>query len=75
MKTRSILIIIAGVIITIFCLIYFRPALNVVDSDPMTATPSGAKTSEWPIFLGLLTTFVGITFYIVATNDRTAKKK
>jgi uncharacterized BrkB/YihY/UPF0761 family membrane protein len=75
MKTSSIFITIAGIAITIFCIIYFRPALNVVDSDPMTANPSGVRTTEWPIFIGLLTTFVGITFYFVATHDRTAKKK
>jgi hypothetical protein len=75
MKTTSIFIIIAGVIITIFCLVYFKPAIDVVDSDTMTiGGSSGAKTSEWPLFIGLLTTFVGITFFFVATHDKTAKK-
>ncbi|MFI5159760.1 MAG: hypothetical protein ACHQHN_00715 [Sphingobacteriales bacterium] len=75
MKTTSIFIIIAGVIITIACLVFFKPALNVVDSDTMTVWGSNpAKTSEWPLFIGILTTFVGITFFIVATHQKTAKK-
>ena len=75
MKTTSIFITIAGIIITIACLVYFKPALDVVDSDTMTIGGSSAsKTSEWPLFIGLLTTFVGITFYFVATHDKTAKK-
>jgi hypothetical protein len=75
MKTTSIFITIAGIIITIACLIYFKPALDVVDSETMTVGgSSAAKTSEWPLFIGLLTTFVGITFYFVSTHDRTAKK-
>jgi hypothetical protein len=75
MKTTSIFVTIAGIIITIYCIIYFRPGLNVVDSEPMTVNPSHAMTSEWPIFIGLLTTFVGITFYFVSTHTRTAKKR
>ncbi len=75
MKTTSIFITIAGIIITIFCLVYFKPALDVVDSETMTiGGSSAAKTSEWPLFIGLLTTFVGITFFLVATLDKTAKK-
>ncbi len=75
MKTTSIFITIAGIIITIACLVYFKPALDAVDSETMTiGGSSGAKTSEWPLFIGLLTTFVGITFYFVSTHDKTAKK-
>ena len=71
MKATSILVTIAGIAIIIFCLTYFRPALNVADSDAMTINPKGAMTSEWPLFVGILTTFVGITFFFVAM---TAKK-
>ncbi len=75
MKRTSIAIILIGVIITIICLVYFRPMLNVVDSDPMTVTPHGEKTSEWPLFIGLLTTFVGVCFYFIgASEDKKAKK-
>jgi hypothetical protein len=76
MKTTSIFLTLAGIIITIFCIVYFKPALNVVDSDTMTVGGSGAaKTSEWPLFIGILTTFVGIVFYFVSTHDRAAKKR
>lgn len=74
MKTTSIFITLAGIAILITCLIYFRPALNVVDSDPMTINPKGGMTSEWPLFIGILTTFVGVIFFFIATNDKTAKK-
>ena len=71
MKATSIFITLAGIAILIYCLMYFRPALNVADSDAMTINPKGAMTSEWPLFVGILTTFVGITFFFVAM---TAKK-
>ena len=74
MKTTSIFLTLAGIAITIICLVYFRPALNVVDSDTMTINPGGGKTAEWPLFIGILTTFVGVTFYFVATHSKTAKK-
>jgi len=74
MKATSIFITLAGIAIIIICLLYFKPALNAVDSDAMTINPKGGMTSEWPIFIGILTTFVGITFFFVATQDKTAKK-
>jgi hypothetical protein len=74
MKATSIFLTIAGIAITIFCITYFRPALNAVDSDAMTINPKGAMTSEWPLFIGILTTFVGITFFFVSNSNKTAKK-
>jgi hypothetical protein len=70
MKATSILITLAGIAIMIYCLIYFRPALNAVDSDALTANPKGGMTSEWPLFVGILTTFVGITFFFVAMSAK-----
>lgn len=73
MKATSIIVIIIGVAITIFCITFFKPALDVVDSETMTVGGSSvAKTSEWPLFIGILTTFVGLCFFIVAST-RTAK--
>jgi amino acid transporter len=75
MKRTSIIIIIVGVAITIACLVYFRPALNVADSDTMTVNPQGIKTTEWPLFIGLLTTFVGICFFFIgAAEEKKARK-
>ena len=73
MKRTSIIIIIVGVAITIACLVYFRPALNPVDSDTMTVNPQGVRTTEWPLFIGLLTTFVGVCFYFIGAGEE--KKK
>ena len=73
MKATSIIVIIIGVAITIFCLTYFKPALNVADSDTMTINPKGGMTSEWPLFIGLLTTFVGVCFFIVSLNKKAAR--
>ena len=75
MKRTSIVIIIIGIAITIACIVYFRPMLNVVDSDPMTVTPHGEKTSEWPLFIGLLTTFVGVCFYFIGASEEKKAKK
>ena len=72
MKATSIFITLAGIAISIICLVYFRPALNVADSDTMTVNSHGIRTAEWPLFIGILTTFVGIVFYFIAA---TAKKK
>jgi uncharacterized membrane protein len=74
MKRVSLLLIVIGIILIFIAIYYFRPALNPVDSDPMTINPTGAKTSEWPLFVGILTTFVGVTFYFVSTHDNKAKK-
>ena len=75
MKKISILILIIGVIITIYCITYFKPYLNVVDSDTMTASPHNIRTSEWPLFIGLLTTFVGICFFFVSLAEEKKAKK
>ena len=75
MKRTSIVIIIIGIAITIACIVYFRPMLNVVDSDTMTVTPHGEKTSEWPLFIGLLTTFVGVCFYFIGASEEKKAKK
>jgi len=75
MKATSIIVIIIGVAITIFCIMFFKPALDVVDSETMTVGgSSAAKTSEWPLFIGILTTFVGICFFIVASTRKTTTK-
>ena len=74
MKLISIIITLVGLAVLIYCLTYFRPALNAVDSDALTVNPKGAMTSEWPLFIGILTTFVGITFFFVSLSDKTAKK-
>jgi len=75
MKATSIIVIIIGVAITIFCITFFKQALNVADSDTMTVGGSSvAKTSEWPLFAGILTTFVGVCFFIVASTRKTTTK-
>jgi amino acid transporter len=75
MKRNSIIIMIIGVAITIACLVYFKPLINPVDSDTMTVTPHGVRTSEWPLFIGLLTIFVGVCFYLIGlSEDKKAKK-
>jgi uncharacterized membrane protein HdeD (DUF308 family) len=68
MKRVSILLIVIGIILIFISIYYFRSALNPVDSDTMTVGPNGIKTSEWPLFIGILTTFVGVTFYFVSTH-------
>ena len=75
MKKTSILLIIIGVAVTIACVVYYKPALDVVDSETMTVGSHGIKTSEWPIFIGLLTTFVGICFYIIGVADEKKAKR
>jgi amino acid transporter len=75
MKRNSIIIIIIGIAITIACIVYFKPALNPVDSDTMTVNSHGLRTSEWPLFIGLLTTFVGICFYFIGAADEKKAKK
>jgi amino acid transporter len=75
MKRTSIIIIIIGIAITIACIVYFKPALNPVDSDTMTVNSHGIKTAEWPLFIGLLTTFVGICFYFIGVADEKKAKK
>jgi amino acid transporter len=74
MKRVSILIILVGVAIIIFCLWYFRAAINPADSDPMTVNPSSVRTTEWPIFIGILTAFVGVCFYLIGVSDEKKAK-
>jgi len=69
MKRTSIIIFLAGLIITIYCIIYFRPVIDAVDNETMTVNPAGAKVSEWPLFVGLYTMFVGAVFFVVSLTD------
>ncbi|HTD98355.1 MAG TPA: hypothetical protein VK668_03680 [Mucilaginibacter sp.] len=75
MKRVSIVLTVIGIILIFAAIYYFRPALNVADSDTMTVNPKGIKTSEWPLFIGLLTTFVGICFYFIAAADEKKAKR
>ncbi|MDB5133531.1 MAG: hypothetical protein JWP37_134 [Mucilaginibacter sp.] len=75
MKRVSIALTIIGIILIFVAIYYFRPALNVVDSDPMTVNPQGIRTTEWPLFIGILTTFVGICFYFISVADEKKAKK
>lgn len=75
MKARSIIIIIIGLAVTIFCLYYFRPALDVVDSDPMNVNPHGIRAARWPLFVGILTTFVGFVFLFISFDDERKEKE
>ncbi len=68
MKKISILLIVVGVIVTIGLIIYFRGVVNPVDSDAMTIDRSGSQVSEWPLFIGIIFTFVGIVFYYVSNS-------
>ena len=70
MKKISVLLFIAGVIVTIGLVIYFRSEVNSVDSDPMVIDRSGAQVSRWPIFLGIIMWFVGSVFYYVSHSER-----
>jgi len=70
MKKVSVLLIIVGVIVTIGLVIYFRSAVNPVDSDSMTISRGGGKVSEWPLFIGIILTFVGIVFYYVSHTEK-----
>ena len=75
MKAKSIVIIIIGLAITIFCLYYFRPTLNVVDSDPVNVNPAGIRAARWPLFVGILTTFVGVVFLFISYDEKRKAKK
>ncbi len=69
MKKTSILLIIIGIAVTIACIVYFKQGLNPVDSDTMTINSHGVRTTEWPLFIGILTTFVGVCFYFIGVAD------
>jgi hypothetical protein len=70
MKKISIVILILGISFTIFCIFYYKLVLDVVDSDTMTVKPGGEKVSEWPLFIGIYTTFVGATFFYASLTER-----
>jgi hypothetical protein len=70
MKKISIALFIAGIIITIGLVIYYRGQVNAVDSDSMTIDRSGNQVSEWPVFIGIIFTFVGAVFYYVSHTEK-----
>ncbi len=72
MKRISVLLIIVGIIVTIGLIIYYRGVVNPVDSDSMTIDRSGNQVSEWPLFIGIIFTFVGIVFYYVSHTEKKA---
>jgi len=73
MKITSILLFISGIIFTIYCLTYYRPRINAVDSDPMTISPAGTMVAEWPIFIGIILVFVGSVFFYVSFTEKKLK--
>jgi amino acid transporter len=73
MKKVSVLLIVVGIIVTIGLIIYFRSVVNPVDSDSMTISRSGSQVSEWPLFIGIIFTFVGIVFYYVSHSEDKAQ--
>jgi amino acid transporter len=73
MKKVSVLLIIVGIIVTIGLIIYFRSVVNPVDSDAMTIDRSGSQVSEWPLFIGIIFTFVGTVFYYVSHTEKNAQ--
>lgn len=73
MKKTSIFLIIIGVIITISLIIYYKSVVNPVDSDSMTMVPDGHMVSKWPIFIGIICTFVGCVFFYVAQSEKKAE--
>ncbi|TWI95942.1 hypothetical protein JN11_04217 [Mucilaginibacter frigoritolerans] len=70
MKKISVALFIAGIIITIGLVIYYRGQVNPVDSDSMTIDRSGNQVSEWPVFIGIIFTFVGAVFYYVSHTEK-----
>lgn len=69
MKKVSVLLIIIGIIITIGLIVYYKDVVNPVDSDSMTINGSGGMTAKWPLFVGIIFTFVGIVFYYVSHTE------
>lgn len=72
MKIVSTLLIIIGIIITIGLIVYYKDVVNPVDSDSMTIGGSG-MTAKWPLFIGIIFTFVGIVFYYVSHTEKKAE--
>ncbi len=63
----------AGIVVTIGLIIYFRSVVNPVDSDAMTIDRSGNQVSEWPLFIGIILTFVGGVFFYVSLAEKKSK--
>jgi len=70
MRKISIALFIIGVIITIGLIIFYRSQVNPVDSDAMTISRNGWKTSEWPLFIGIIFTFVGAVFFYASLSKK-----
>jgi uncharacterized membrane protein len=66
MKKFSILLFVLGIVITVGLIIYYKSVVNPVDAEVMDINPSGDMISEWPLFIGIICTFVGAVFYYVA---------
>ncbi|HEY8780388.1 MAG TPA: hypothetical protein VIM16_02135 [Mucilaginibacter sp.] len=73
MKKVSVILFVVGVIVTIGLVIYFRSQANAVDSDSMVIDRSGSEVSRWPIFIGIIFTFVGFVFYYVSHYGKKTK--
>jgi hypothetical protein len=74
MKKISVLLIVVGVIVTISLIIYFKSVSNPVDSGSMTIDRNGSMVSEWPLFIGIILTFVGCVFYYVSHYEKKKSK-
>jgi uncharacterized membrane protein len=61
---------VAGIIVTIGLIIYYKSIINPVDSEPMSISPNGEMASEWPLFIGIILVFVGAVFYYVAAYGK-----
>lgn len=72
MKKISVLLIIVGIIITIGLVIYYKDVVNPVDHDSITIAHDGSMTAKWPLFIGIIFTFVGIVFYYVSHTEKKA---
>lgn len=70
MKITSIFLFITGVIITIGLIIYYKSVVNPVDSDVMTIGSGSSMVAKWPLFIGIILTFVGGVFYYVAVTEK-----
>ncbi len=70
MKKISVILFVVGVIVTISLIIYFRTIVNPVDSNSMSIDRSGNEVSKWPIFIGIILTFVGGVFYYVSHYEK-----
>jgi hypothetical protein len=70
MKKFSVLLFVVGVIVTIGLIVYFRSVSNPVDGELMTIDRKGSMVSEWPLFIGIILTFVGIVFYYVSHYEK-----